>query len=313
MPTQECAFTFVERLSRHVHPRTGGKVFCMVEAYMDESGIHDGAQLCVIAGYWGNVRKWKRFEQTWKQIIKDTGEPTLKEFHSTEFWSGDGSRKGIFAQWSDEKAERFINDLANCIVESNIFPTSAALVISDWDKLNKAERMALTGGYYDTAQNKWTASGAPNRKYFLPFQFAVVNPAIHCKSGLHVHYIFDLNKQFKHHAADLYALMRKDRNLECRHKLGALDFETGENAPGLQAADLLAYQSYKCSEIGKAKRPTRFSELPPLLKRLLTNWQDESDFALFDREGLNIALHDLPKELRSEGWRPVQPQRRRIL
>jgi hypothetical protein len=79
---------------------------------MDESGIHDGAHVCVIAGYWGTVKKWKKFENRWKTILRDANEPTLVEFHSTEFWHKDDSRKGVFAKWSNQKADRFIDDLA---------------------------------------------------------------------------------------------------------------------------------------------------------------------------------------------------------
>src|ERR1700678_3544059 len=152
MPTRRCAQSFVGELSRHVHPRRGGKEFCMVEAYMDESGIHDGAHVCVIAGYWGSVKKWVRFEKRWPEILKDADEPTLREFHSTEFWNSKGERHGIFAKWSDTKAERFINDLIACIVETKIFPASAMLVIDEWKKLNIDERSFLTGAYYIQSQ-----------------------------------------------------------------------------------------------------------------------------------------------------------------
>jgi hypothetical protein len=116
----------------------------MIEAYMDESGIHEGAHVCVVAGYWGLTKKWKRFESQWSQIIEGAKEPTLKEFHSTKFWYADGTRKGIFAQWDDSKAEEFVDDLVSCIVETNLFPTSAVLVIEDWKKLNKYDTTIWT-------------------------------------------------------------------------------------------------------------------------------------------------------------------------
>jgi hypothetical protein len=140
--------SFVAELAQHVHPRDGKKAFCMVDAYMDESGIHDGAHVCVIAGYWGSVKKWEKFEPRWRDILAATKEPNLKEFHSTKFWRSDGSRKGMFAKWSDSKADEFIDELANCILDCKIFPTCATLVVGDWEKLNKNERMFLTRGFY---------------------------------------------------------------------------------------------------------------------------------------------------------------------
>jgi hypothetical protein len=58
----------------------------MLEAYMDESGIHDGAHVCVIAGYYGGESQWRRFEPRWQKIIEDADTPALKEFHARDFW-----------------------------------------------------------------------------------------------------------------------------------------------------------------------------------------------------------------------------------
>ena len=112
---------------------------------MDESGIHDGAHVCVIAGYWGSIKKWVRFEKRWSEILKAANEPTLLEFKSTEFWHSNGGRKGVFANWSDRKANMFITALADCIVEAKLIPADATLVVEEWEKLNSDERRFLTG------------------------------------------------------------------------------------------------------------------------------------------------------------------------
>jgi hypothetical protein len=271
----------------------------MVEAYMDESGIHDGAHVCCIAGYWGSEKKWKRFEKRWPEILQAANEPTLKEFHSTDFWRSDGSRKGIFAAWNDTKADRFIDDLVDCIVETKIFPTHSTLVVEEWNKLNRDERIFLTGGHYHRTEKRWLTFGAPNRTYFLPFPFAIVTPALACSPGLHVHYVFDLHKQFKTYAGDLYDLLKQRTDFAWAHRLGSLAMESSESAPGLQAADLLAYQHYRHAKVRIEKnRPLRPSELPPLIRRLLTNMQDDHDFQFFDAEGLDKALDGLAPELR---------------
>jgi hypothetical protein len=106
----------------------------------------------------------------------------------------------------------------------------------------------------------------------------------------------------------LYGILKNDLTYEIRHRLGSLDFEIGEKAVGLQAADLFAFQTY---QFGKQriqrKQPMEFSELPPLLRQLGTNRQQgDDDFPFFDREGLNIALRNFPTHLRSPGWtKPV--------
>jgi hypothetical protein len=191
-------------------------------------------------------------------------------------------------------------------VESRLFPTSAVLVTEEWKKLNRNERIFLTGGRYDKQHGQWVTPGAPNRLNFLPFQFAVTYPAAQCAPGLHVHYVFDLNKQFKRHALDLFQLMKKDPKLRCRHRLGGIDFEIGEKAPGLQAADMLAYQVYKFSKfrIGRDK-PAQLSDGTELFRQLIKNRRQEEFFLFLDHEGLNVALHNMPPAMRSEGWHPV--------
>jgi len=293
--------TYIEELEQRVHPRDGEKEFCMIEAYMDESGIHDGAHVCVIAGYWGTVKKWKKFENRWKAILRDANEPTLVEFHSTDFWHKDDSRKGVFARWSNQKADRFIDDLASCIVDAKIFPTFCSVVMDEWKKLNKNERRFLTGGRYDTKTHNWVTQGAPNKPYFWPFQVAILNPVLACPAGLHVHYTFDLNKQFKNYAVDLYALLKSDSSFTHRHKLGSLDMEIGEVAVGLQAADLLAYRQYKLAKTRLERgKPMPFESAPKLIKKLLTNIRDPRDLVFYDKHNLDIALRGLSPKLRGE-------------
>ena len=36
----------------------------MIFAYLDESGIHDGAEGCVVAGYFSKKGPWRRLEST---------------------------------------------------------------------------------------------------------------------------------------------------------------------------------------------------------------------------------------------------------
>jgi hypothetical protein len=303
---RERILTFVEKLAPHLHPRTGPKVFCMLEAYMDESGIHEGAHVCVVAGYWGTKKKWKRLEQRWLEILKEADEPTLKEFHSSEFWNSKGQRRGLFAAWSDTKADKFIADLVACIVDSRLFPTSAALVTSEWKRRTKEERMFLSGGTYDRATNHWVTFGAPNRVYFLPFHVALSNPAITCQPGHHIHYFFDLNKQFKKHALDLFHHVKNDKKSNFRHRMGSIDFPTSEEAPGLQAADLLAYQTYKSAKerIGRLT-PMEMEELSPIFRKLVSNSNGQYQFPFLDDIGINRALQNIPPHLRGPAWRQV--------
>jgi hypothetical protein len=41
----------------------------VIEAYLDETGIHDGAAFCVIAGYFGGPGQWKKFDNVWRLSV----------------------------------------------------------------------------------------------------------------------------------------------------------------------------------------------------------------------------------------------------
>ena len=100
----------------------------MIQGYLDESGIHDGAKICLVGGYFGGPGQWKKFGNAWKGILTEYNVP---EFHAHEFYKRDGAeRSGVYRGWSDTKADSFLNKLVAVIIGSEkIHPVSAALVV----------------------------------------------------------------------------------------------------------------------------------------------------------------------------------------
>src|ERR1700721_2948126 len=56
----------------------------MIDAYLDESGIHEGAAICVITGFFGGSSGWKALEECWEPILRNH-HVTLEEFHAKDF------------------------------------------------------------------------------------------------------------------------------------------------------------------------------------------------------------------------------------
>lgn len=76
----------IDEFAEMVHPRDGHrKIFAMIDAYLDESGIHKEASVCVIAGYFAGRGKWKRFEDDWRQLLADFNVP-MERFHAKNFF-----------------------------------------------------------------------------------------------------------------------------------------------------------------------------------------------------------------------------------
>ena len=69
----------------------------MIQAYLDESGIHDNADVCLIAGYFGGPGQFKKLGSEWIDILRYHN---VIEFHAKEFWGfspgGEGSRNVCF-------------------------------------------------------------------------------------------------------------------------------------------------------------------------------------------------------------------------
>ncbi len=72
---------------------------------LDESGIHDGAKVCAIAGYFGHDDSWGKFEREWTSVLKKF---RVSEYHARRFWARDseGKRVGIYSDWNDVKARQ---------------------------------------------------------------------------------------------------------------------------------------------------------------------------------------------------------------
>ena len=43
----------------------------MLQAYLDESGIHEGAHVCIVGGYFGGPGQWSKFGAEWKRVLED--------------------------------------------------------------------------------------------------------------------------------------------------------------------------------------------------------------------------------------------------
>jgi len=256
----------------------------MFRAYLDESGIHDDAPVCLVCGYFGHEFAWRKFNKNWERIL---AHEKLEEFHAWKYWSRDskGERVNEYRGWSDERAERFLDDLLDVITKAKIHPVGAVVVMEHWHPLDADEREYLTGGLYKGG--KFRPRGAPKKPYYLPFQSCILNAARYTSLGKKMHFRFDWNKHLKGHAQELYKKFKTIDNLSVRGSLGKISFPRGEDAPGLQAADLFAYQTYKFAP-SRIKNPK--AQPNKILMRTLSRARSWHDFVFFDEKGIELSL-----------------------
>jgi hypothetical protein len=257
----------IDILASLVHPRGNHAKrngFVMLEAYMDESGIHDGATLCVVGGFYGSQKEWGRAEQAWNKVVGHYGlEPA--GFHSKEFWnrkSGASAYKGL----SDAQAEKLLERLVNVIQRHRIFPFGHGVVVEHWNQVPVGWRQFLTGAAW--SNGKLVGTGSPNRSYYLPFQYCVEDCIRLAAAKDRVHFYAGLDNTFWGYLRDLYLneLMRDETT---KASLGGLSFPLSKDTPGIQMADLLVYQIYRLNKLRLQGRKSEIDSL--LLDRLTKN------------------------------------------
>jgi hypothetical protein len=225
-----------------VHPKDGhSRVFCVLHAYLDESGIHSGSRICVVAGYFGSERQWNRFDVKWRNVLDSFA---IEHFHANRFWAHvNGSNVSEFRGWDDTKCREFIRSLLGVIESYRVYPVGCSVNMEEWRKLTTDERAFLTGATYDDS-GKLLASGAPNKTYFLPFLTTIADALDCCNWGHLMHFTFASNEKFSGYALQYFQQVKKTRQ-ENYKKMGEIFFADSRRAAPLQAADLLAYEIYQ--------------------------------------------------------------------
>jgi hypothetical protein len=167
----------VEFWYRCAKPNSQRKAFCVLKAFLDESGKDE--PFCAVAGYFGGENQWKKLGRQWTKVLQREG---VTEFHAKNFWS----RTKEFKGWADDRTAKFIDDLLKIIEGTAIYPVAGAVAFRDWDNLSLNERRFLTGAAY--RGKKLLSSGKPSQRMFLPVQHCFMLPTLYCKPGIVVTY-----------------------------------------------------------------------------------------------------------------------------
>lgn len=120
-------------------PRGIDKVVCVLDLYLDESGIH-GGQYCVAAGFVAKATAWDAWEREWCSVLERYG---VHAFHARRFFGrgARGQRLDEYAEWSDGKARQFIEALSGLVGARNAMtPVAHAVNIPDFNGCTVHER-----------------------------------------------------------------------------------------------------------------------------------------------------------------------------
>jgi len=279
-----------------VYPRNGHpKVLAMIESFLDESGIHDTAKVCVMGGYWGGKGQWRKFDKLWGGTLEKFGVP-LDEFHAKDLVK----RTAYFHGWSDDKSLRLQIALAQVIARYKIHPVAQGVPVAEFFKLTLNERRFMTGATL-TPEGKLKESGNPNRPYFAPFQQVIRRVLSYAPVGGKAHFFFGLDRPFAQYATGLYSTLKNNGNHLYQDRFGDISFPLAKETPALQAADLMIHFLY-LDMLKRVTDGTLYSSPQPsqLMRILISGVQHRDDLVFQDADLMRQTIGKIPIEQRGE-------------
>lgn len=270
-----------------LHPRDRHrKTLAMIEGYLDESGIHQGANVCVIGGYFGGQGQWRKFEKLWNTTLKDF---SVEEFHAKRFRARDhnGNRVEPYKNWTDRDSAEFLSALVHAIGRYKIHPVCCGIIVADFHRYSLNQRRYLTGA--TIRGGKFRSSGCPTKPYFMPFQACIDRICYHTENGVKAHFFCGSDRTLSDYALSLFKHLKDIARTGIREKLGNIDFPEARNTPHLQAADLFSYAMYQ--ESLERLKSGDWTKPPTSLLRGLTIGQLlDRDCGYMDKDNLDEML-----------------------
>src|SRR4051794_30279906 len=87
---------------------SGGHIVILAEAFIDESGTHDGSPMLTVAGYLFKQDQARRFARDWGKILEQYGLPAA---HQTDCANGKGDYKNLSMEQRIELTKLLIQNI----------------------------------------------------------------------------------------------------------------------------------------------------------------------------------------------------------
>lgn len=196
----------------------------MYIAYIDESGSYGSMKVFAVAGWAAHALEWARLEFSWKRALAEFG---LSSFHMAEC----ENRRGLFAQWSKADTIEAVKRFASIIEGRYLNGFGMAVLLDDFYELPKEDRV------------KWF-----DNHYLLCFQSCVLEISKRA-DRLPKHewtaFVAERQEEFNGQTQVMYQKIVDRPKWPNRDRLGSLSFGSGTESIPLQAADMIAYETFK--------------------------------------------------------------------
>lgn len=244
----------------------------MLKTFMDETGIHDNAEMVAVGCYIAKPKTWRNWTKTWNQAKKP-----IKIFHSTDC----ANLRGEFKDWSKEQRDALVAKLLPIIANHDIAGMVIGVNLVDLAEALKEHPELLE------------MFGTP---YMACFQWAItsiIHLATEHGSGQRMTFVHEVN-DFKGEASSAFDYVKK--NLNPRGIKMDLSFGAKADYPPLQAADVLAYEGGKFLKAPDGTPRRAWTALEPDKNIIAKRYAKENMSELIR------LLSELREKLLAEGW-----------
>jgi Protein of unknown function (DUF3800) len=205
----------------------------MLEAYIDDSGNLEGNRTYVLAAFCTTSREWANILRDWRGIVRHYG---VTRFHATDCTNGYGEFQG----WSGSKKGRLFRSTMDILARhTNARGYSVGIVLDDYNQVVEKDSQIdqLFGGPRSLVFQVLIQDIAKDRHG--PIAFVMDRPN---KGWGQLDELFEKTKQMGRPWCD---------------NLHSLTPGNATRCPGIQTADLLAYETYRHLNQTTNKEPKR--------------------------------------------------------
>lgn len=214
----------------------------MFTIYLDESGTHDKTDALAVAGYIATEEQWGWLAREWFDLLRSE---SISLLHMTDLECFQGEFKG----WNKARQIRVLSRAHGIIQRRVRVGISSAVIKSHYDEVIKGELRHRYGKHYYTI----CALDCMSRVIEWADKYSYAEP---------IQYVFETGAEG---AGELAAKMQDfydDERTRTRYRLRGWSFEDKREVVQLQAADFIAYETWKQMEnriLEGEKRPMRKS------------------------------------------------------
>jgi len=227
------------------------RIFALLAGYFDESGTHDSRAKLVVAGFVADKDSWATFEEDWNASLEDQKVPFFKAqwFEKRKEFFRDG--------WDDRRRKAFMTSLISAIESARLVSMSCSVEMELFNEI------VPTGKVRNKLGSAYTLCGQRCMSHAM-------KTAKSQSVSERIAYWFDAGHKNRYEFQEAYDKEKED--VRDRALLGPLTFADEQRVPGLQAADLLAYELALYQTGKQHRRALRTIVTDPLLH---TQWLRE--------------------------------------